>query len=398
MPRRALIVQGAAGPDTTATDLLQLRDFTRAVTAASVDDALGKMQHEHFDLVLVPLAAMQPSELQALDRTVRRAVSTFVVGTAAEADPALLLRGFRAGMHEFLQLPLKADEFLSAIDRLIQRMQFGGSEGTVVAVYSAKGGVGTTTIAVNLAHALALGRPDGGVTLGDLVSGSGDVRVHLNISPTYHRGDLLQKLDRIDSELFRSVLTESADGLWVLPGPDVTELNGTLDGLATNAIITQMRQDFAFAVLDCEHHLGDSTIAALMAADHVLVVADLSLATIRSTQRALLLARRLGLADEKLHVVINRNQSGDILSAIDAQQAFKREIFWKLPNDYRTAAGALAKGIPVTRYDARSKLAVSFHQLAEKLGVSATSASHNGTGPRRHSRMAQLFSRAQKRS
>lgn len=399
MPRRALIVKGAAGSDSTAAELLQQRAFVSAVTVASVDEALARIQHDHFDLVIVPLGDMETAQLQTLDRALQRTHATFVIGTAQHKDPELMLRGFRSGVHEFLLVPLEPAEFAAAIDRLIQRIQSGGREGMVIAVYSAKGGVGTTTVAVNVAHALAATKPAGGVVLADLVVGSGDIRVHLNISPAYDRSNLLQKLDRIDTELFRSVLTESADGLWVLPGPEAADLNGALDGLETKVMIDQMRQDFAFAVLDCEHHLGDSTIAALEAADRILVITDLSVAALRNTQRLLLVARRLGHSDAKLSVVVNRSQSGEILSPVDAQHALKCEIFWKLPNDYRTAAGALTKGVPIARFDAKSKLAASFRELAEKLGSANATASRNGTHPKTgRARMAQLFSRTQKRS
>jgi pilus assembly protein CpaE len=400
VPRRALIVRGAVGADATAVELLHQRGFAGIVSATGVDDALARIQLEHFDLVIVPMAEMHSAHLQLLDRAVQRAQSTFVVGTAETADPDLMLRGFRSGISEFLLLPLQPTEFGAAIDRLLQRIQAagGGRDGTVIAVYSAKGGVGVTTVAVNLAHALAQVRQDDEVLLADLVTGSGDIRVHLNISPTYDRGDLMQKLDRIDKDLFRSVLTESVDGLWVLPGPDAAELNGALDGESTNVIINQMRQDFGFAVLDCDHYLGDSTIAALETADRILMVTDLSVAALRNTQRALLVARRLGYPDEKLSVVVNRSQSGEALSAVDAQEALKRAIYWKFPNDYRTAAGALTKGVPIARFDAKSKLSVSFRQLAEQLAGSHATASRNGAHPTGRTRMSQLFGRAPKRS
>jgi len=398
MARRAVIVSGAAGSDSTAATVLHRFDFAPSIEVATVEEALTRVQREHVDLLIVSVAEMQPPQLAALDRTLRRASSTFTVGTAPTFDADLILRAMRSGIQEFQLLPLVPTEFTAVVERALLRGQSITQAGTVIAVYSGKGGVGVTTVAVNLAYALASGKPEDGVVLGDLVAGTGDVRVHLNLTPAYDRSDLLHKLDRIDSELLRSTLTETEGGLWALPGTDTAELNGVLDGPSTTAIVAQMKQDFSFAVLDCEHHLGEGTLAALEAADRILVLTDLSVAALRSTQRTLLLCRRLGFDDQKVNVVVNRHQSGgEVLSAVDAQEALKREIFWKFPNDYKTASAALTKGVPIARLEAGSKLAVSYRQLAEKVG-GVRPVSRNGKRTSGRTAIANWFSRTRKRS
>ena len=181
-------------------------------------------------------------------------------------------------------------------------------------------------------------------------------------------GDLVKKLDRIDADLLNSLLTPCSGGVWALPGPDSPELDDLLDASTTTTIIEHLRIHFAYTVLDCEHHLSERTLAALDAADRILLVTQLTVPSLRSTQRSLALCRRLGFPAEKLLVVVNRYQSGEVLSLADAADVLKTDVFWKLPNDYRTSATALMKGVPVAEYAPDTKLAWSYTQLSARLG------------------------------
>ena len=394
MARRVLIVTGAMNAEDEALEVLQRFGFDDPTFSSSVNDALALLRTEHFDLLLVPLLEMDPVQLGSIDREVRRGRALFVIGTAPKADSELILLAMRSGIHEFLQLPPDKNEFATAVGRLMRRQQVETQRGSVFAVYSGKGGLGNTTIAVNLAHALASTHKDARISLADLVVAGGDVRVFLNLKPTYDMGDMAEKLDRLDADLLHSLLTPSGGQVWALPGPDDPELESVLDANVTAAIVEHLRTQFAFTLLDCEHHLTERTVAALDAADRILMVTELSVPALRSTQRTLSLCRRLGYLDDKLCVVVNRHQSGELLTVADAEEVLQHEIYWKLPNDYRTAAGALAKGVPIASFEAGSKLARSFGQLANKLG-GVPEASGNGAHVR--PRFARLFG-AKKRS
>jgi pilus assembly protein CpaE len=394
MARRVLIVTGAMNAEEPALEVLQRFGFADPIFAPSVNEALAQLRAEHFDLLLVPLLEMDAVQLGGIDREVRRGRALFVIGTAPKADSELILLAMRSGIHEFVQLPPDKNEFATAVGRLMRRQQVETQRGSVFAVYSGKGGLGNTTIAVNLAHALASNHTDARISLADLVVAGGDVRVFLNLKPTYDMGDLAEKLDRVDAELLHSLLTPSGGQVWALPGPDDPELESVLDANVTAAIVEHLRTQFAFTLLDCEHHLTERTVAALDAADRILLVTELSVPALRSTQRSLSLCRRLGYLDDKLCVVVNRHQSGELLTVADAEEVLQHAIFWKIPNDYRTAAGALAKGVPITSFEPGSKLARSFGQLAGKLG-GAPDASSNGAYGR--PRLARLFG-AKKRS
>ena len=392
MERRVLIVGGAAGPEESVKTVLQRFGFSDPERAATLFDALGLLRLDHYDLFIVPLQAMDVVQMAALDREMRKGQATFMIGTAPVADPDLILRAMRAGVHEFVLFPPDPDEFASAVDRLMRRMQSEAQRGKVFAVYSGKGGIGCTTIAVNLADGFARNHPTARVALADLVVAGGDVRVLLNLKPAYHMGDLVSQLERLDTDLLRSLLTPTSRGVWALPAPDDPDYDSKLDGNVVGNILEHLRHDFAFTVLDCEHHLTERTLTALDAVDRVLLITELTVPALRSTKRALALCGRLGYPDEKMCVVVNRFQSGEVLSLADAGEVLKHEVFWKVPNDYRAATSAMAKGVPIAEHEAGSKLAASYGQLAAKLGGGSDGRSSGengarGTGAQRLSRL-----------
>jgi pilus assembly protein CpaE len=371
MQRKALIVAGAAGPLDAASAALTRFGFGEPSSALNVASALNELQHQTFDLLVLPLQDIDALQLAAVERAFRAGRVALTIGTAPRAEPDLILRA--------MVYPPEPKDLATALDRLMRRTNTNGTRGLVFALYSSKGGLGTTSIATNLTHALARSHRDGRVAIADLVVTDGDVRVFLNLKPTYDLGDLVRKLDRVDADLLNSIMTPYRDGVWALPGPDEPEHDDLLDGSTIGTIIEHLRSHFAFTVLDCEHYMSERTLAAMDLADRILLVTQLNVAALRSTQRTLALCRRLGYSNDKTCVVINRYQSADVLTLADAAQVLKCDVFWKLPNDYRTAAAALMKGLSVAEYDGNSKLAWSYSQLAAKLaGVGEVTRNGNG--------------------
>ena len=367
MPRHALIVAEAAGPEPAAASVLKRFGFAPPSQAPTVEEALSLLRRDHFELVVVPLHELAPVQLAELDQLVRRERFSFVIATAPRSDPELIVRGLRAGIHEFLVSPPDPSELAGAVDRLMRRAPAEVRRGEVVAVYSPKGGLGTTSVAVNLADAYARTHSDSRVALADLAVGGGDVRVFLNLSPAYHMGDLVKKLDRADAELFYSLLTPTQRGVWVLPGPDDPELDDELGAATIGLMIEQLRVHFALTVLDCEHHLSERTVAALDAADRILLVTQLNVPSLRGMQRTLALCRRLGYPSEKLCVLVNRYKADDMLTLKDASQVLTCDVATTLPNDYQLSSSALTQGVPVAQLSADAELSRAYARLASKL-------------------------------
>ncbi len=394
MLKNALIVAESNGNLEAIAAVLKRFGFGAPDQEPELEGAIERLAGAHYDLVLLPVNDLEPARATALERVIRQSPSTSFIGTGPRAEPEVILRAMRSGVHEFLVSPPDGVEFASAVDRLTRRHQGEGKKGQVFAIYGSKGGLGNTTLAVNLAHALARNNHDARVALADLVVSSGDVRVLLNLKPLYDVGSLVQKLDRLDADLLNSLLTPNGEGVWVLPGTEDPELDDALDAGTVTTIVEHLRSHFAYTILDCEHHMSERTLAALDVADRVILNTQLTVPALRATQRALQICERLGYPNDKLWVVVSRYQSTDVLSPADAASLLKHDIQWKLPNDYQTVAAALMKGVPVVEHDAASKLAWSFSQLAAKLGGGGAQ-SKNGSGAAgAGSRLRRLFGRS----
>lgn len=392
MQRRALIADNAAGPAEAVAGVLARFGFARSIEAGSRDEAIAQMRDGHFELVVIPVEGITPTELIALEREIRKNSNTSVIATAPSPDPDLILRAMRSGVHEFLVYPPRPEELASAVERLMRRGQTEQQRGELIAVHSGKGGLGSTSIAVNIAQALAAQRTDSRVALLDLVVTGGDVRVFLNLRPAYDLSHLIAKGSQVDTELLNSVLTACPGGVWALPTGDTPEDEELFDSAAVNSILNLLRSQFAYTVVDCEHHLSEATITALDAANRIVLVTQLTVPALRSTQRSLAVCRRLGYDEAKLCVIVNRYQSGDVLPVKDAEDLLQAPIYWKLPNDYRLSAESLTQGVPVTIQDSSSKLAKSYGELARKLsGTGGSGSFPRANTPSGGSRLRKLF-------
>lgn len=393
MQRRALIADSAAGSPEMVAGVLTRFGFVRTASATDRDDAIAQMRDGHFDLVVIPVSGITSSQLLALEKEIRRNPNTAVIATAPVSDPDIIVRSMRAGVHEFLVYPPKPEEMAGSVERLMRRGRTETERGELIAVYSGKGGLGSTSIAVNVAQAFGAQRTDSRVALLDLVVAGGDVRVFLNLKPSYDLSHLVAKGNQVDAELLNSLLTPCPGGVWALPTGDHPEDEELFDTAAVGSILNLLRAHFGMTVVDCDHHLSEATLTALDAADRIVLVTQLSVPALRSTQRSLAVCRRLGYDDAKLCIVVNRYQSGDVLPVSDAEDLLRCPIYWKLPNDYRLSAASLTRGVPVSIEDAASKLARSYSDLARKLTGSGSSKS--GSSPVKDgsggSRLRRLF-------
>ena len=392
MSRSALLVGDAQGKDPTLEQQLQRHGYTRVQYNPSIAQALVSLEQHPVDLLVVAIDGVEEAQLAVIDRMNRRERGPGIIATGESTDPALMLRAMRAGIQEFLVRPIDTGELSAALERLARRTASLVTDGQVFAVFGSKGGVGTSTVAVNLAHALTLVHPGAQVAVADFALPGGDVRLLLNVRPPYDLADIAGKIDRIDADLLHSVMVSARDRLWVLAAPERPEADEELDANVSATVVRQMRSAFNFSVLDCEHRLNDRSLAALDAADRIILLTELKVPALRAAQRMITVFRRLGYPNEKLGVVVNRYQSEDVVSPSEAAEVLKTEIFFRLPNDYPTCSRASTEGVPIAVHAPQSKLAAAYRQLANRISGGSEQESQSSTNGSRM-KLRTIFSR-----
>jgi pilus assembly protein CpaE len=294
--------------------------------------------------------------------------TTSIFITSADSAPNTILRSMRAGAKEFLPRPVVAAELAQAVEKLLKQAGSSSGRGKVVAVFSNKGGVGTTSVSVNLAVALA--RVTGKeAALADLDLQAGDVSIFMNARPTKTIADVCTGGARIDSTAVTGALVKHDTGVFVLSGPERPEQTEVVKPAKVNEIITTLRDSFPYVVVDNGHGFSDVNLEVFDLADQIFVVVLLNLPSIRAAQRCLDVFRQLNyLRDqEKVRLIVNRYLPQKDIGIEQLEEALHYPVYWRIPNDYANMSDAINAGMPVAEIDPEAEVTRSYDQLAGEL-------------------------------
>lgn len=305
----------------------------------------------------------------------------------APAVPAdAVLAALRRGLPPEVAPAISEAQLAQAVRQLLDGA--AAPRGHCLAVYGAKGGVGTSTVALALAWALAHRAPPAnatpgasggreradaadGVAYADFTTAGAGVRGMLEVAPSYDLGDVAARADRVDGAYLQSVLLPHPDGVALLAGPAAPAEAPPLTVASAARVLGLLRDAYGHVVVDTDHHLADATLAALDAASRILLVTQLDVPALRGTQQALALFARLGYPEDKVLLVCNRVGSRARLTQGDAERVLGRRIAALLPNEHDRCAAALVTGQFLQRGGRHHPLAAAIERLAAQVAPPA---------------------------
>ena len=313
-------------------------------------------------------------------------------------DHQALLQSLQRGAKYFLTHPIGLEDMLAALRRALGEtnsqdssasMGGGGLSAlgqrspdarSVIAVLGSRGGVGTTSLAVNLAATLACEPNSNGVALIDLDLALGDADIALEVSgiDNISIADLARNIERLDMNfLKRALVKHDATGLAILRHPLEIADTGVIHEGHVERVLNLLKISYQHLVIDLSKCLLPTDQMALRMSDRILLTAQLELSSLRNVVRIIhCLSGEDGLAD-KVSVVINRVGAESVEEGISlkkAEEVIGKPIFWQIPNDPKAMIAARVAGAPLIKHNPKSRAQIAIQGLAQAL------APKSGTG------------------
>jgi pilus assembly protein CpaE len=386
---RVFIVDDHEATVQTISSLLRLEeDFEVVGTSGDGIAAVDQVAALVPDVVLMDINMPRMDGITATEVIHAKSPDVSVIMLTGEADQELLRRSMNVGASYFLNKPVSPDELFNALRRSHEQAQLrkqryvrstplpegpsGG--GTVIALFSPSGGVGRTTIAVNLAIALlrVAAKP---TALVDLSIPFGDVGVLLNARPDSRTiADLVGKFGEADARDLEGLLIQHASGIRALLAPPSPEAGELITADDVQKILLVIRSRFSYVVVDTYPSYGDPMMAALEEADTILLPMTLELTSVKNARVFLELARKLSL-DHKVKLLVNRSDTVQGIKLADVEGGFGRKADHLLTTDEPALRIAMNRGQPMLDTHPGSRLAKDFLALARALsGISEPAA------------------------
>jgi pilus assembly protein CpaE len=338
------------------------------------------------DLVIVDIRSDASSGMAAIERLRASSASLGIFAVAAAAEPELILQAMRAGANEFFpwsaaegsqQARATEESFHGAVRKTATRREAASAGAKPPCVthtfLGAKGGAGTTTVAVNCGVELArlTKRP---TLVVDLKSCLGEVALFLGVRPRFTVLDAIENLHRLDKNFLAELVAKHKSGLDILAGSEQFDRPNAQDAPALEELLRVLAKTYDYVIIDAGNMITTTSTAALYAADTIFLVTNPDVPSIRNAQRLVDRVRQLGAGSERVKVLLNRVSDNHLIAPKQIETALGYGIHHTFTSDYRTVSTALNSGVPLTMTN-NSEIAGQFDNFTRQLvGMAADEA------------------------
>lgn len=325
--------------------------------------------------VLVNIDHDIESAITLIDRLRQEDGKCGVIVVSGSTDGQTILRVMRAGAREFINSPVDVQELVAALERVGENSSSNSARpksGRIIAVAGASGGVGTTSIAVNMACSIAR-IPNESVALIDLDLSLGDADVFLDSIPEYTLLDVAENVSRLDLSLLRKSLTKHDSGVYLLPRPVQLQDMDAVSPDDYGRVLKLLRASFTHLIVDLSKSYNQLDVMTLREADEIMLLTQLDLPCLRNVVRLLTSLDRFDDLTSKIRIVVNRSGlDNKQISLKKAEEHIGREIFWQIPNNFPAVAEGRNNGIPLVDSSPNLAITQNIAALANRLARQET--------------------------
>jgi pilus assembly protein CpaE len=285
----------------------------------------------------------------------------------ARSQPADREVALQSGATDYLAKPVSPKDLAAKVDEMLS-LSSDKRTGRIITLFSLRGGVGVTTMAVSLAASLRAQQIPN-VTLVDLTPNSGHAALHLRIQPKRNWTQMLGQT-KLSPDGIRSLLIRHPSGLNLLAAPITPTYNDTLTEKQTNTVARVLCERADFVVIDAPPTLSPMCIGALKAADLVILVMTADVASVQSVSSTMRILVETGISGRKVHLLLNHTTDSAGLPRAAVERALKRPISFVVPYD-AAQFRALAHGVPLALGDVQSPLVDAMQRMATTINKAA---------------------------
>ncbi len=352
-----VIIDPAVEVRAELTRMLTVSQFTVVGEADYGIDAVTAAREHPPDVFFVSMEEPVARALQTIEMLVSAAPEAAIIVFSGLSDAGSVRRAMIAGARDYLMKPLKPEDVSRAVYGILEQEErkrlHGGDEpvepvarGTIITVFGAKGGIGKTTIATNLATMLVRATTGANVVLVDMDTRFGDVAIMMDIAVENSIADLGARIDDIDRESIKDYLVEHHTGVSILPAPLHPNEWRNVTPQHIEKIIDLLAQGHDYIVIDTPGTFNDLISITLEVANLILLVTSMDIASIKDTALALEMLRGAEVSEDKVKLTINHSTSSNSLREEDVERVLEYDVTWRIPHDYNVA-NSNQLGIPI---------------------------------------------------
>jgi len=371
------------------------KDIEVIAKASNGREAVAMAKQHRPDVILMDINMPDMDGIAATEAIMAQDPSVQVIIMSVQGETDYLRRAMLAGAREFLTKPISADDLYKSIRHVYKLAATrprvvagtaggeaagataGASEGQIIAVFSPKGGVGTSTVAANLAVALRqqtnkkVALVDGNVIFGDLT-------VILNLRSDKTIIDLATRIDEMDRDLLNDVLATHTSQIKVLLAPPDPQRGELVTADHFRAILDGLRREFDYVIVDTPASFQDRSLAVLDMANRIVALMSLEMHTIRNITRFLEVADLLEYPREKVLLVLNKATNRTGIRADEVEKTLQRKVNLQIGDAAQEMTFSINQGVPMVIGKPTHQVSRDIVNLAKELTATVKAAAPAG--------------------